>query len=134
MGEQEEAMNVQRLIELTPRARYVLRGTLDAPLEADVAAGRAQLWEINDGESFAVTRLEGAPGMPLHELVVCAYAGRDVRAFAAMVVESARRQGVPSIRWHTRRPALARMLTAYRPELAEYVFRVEVPAGARAAA
>jgi hypothetical protein len=106
------------------KACMVLGPTLDRALELDIRAGRAELWAVDGGSSFAVTRLEVLPDR--RELVVCAYAGTGLEAFAAHLYERCAAQGVASIRWHTRRPALARLLKRYAPDLAEYVYRVEV--------
>lgn len=108
---------------LTPEARRGLEGTLDALLEQDVAAGLAQVWELDAGSSYAITRLERGG---LNELVICAYRGRDAEGFLELCLQGARAQGVRSIRFHTRRPGLARLIHRYRPDLAEYVYRVDV--------
>lgn len=106
---------------LNSAARQVLASTLDAALEADIEAGRSEVWEIEGGESYAVTRYES----DRPEFVICAYAGSRLREFFAHVHELCAARGVPSIRWHTLRPATARLLSVYRPEV-EYVYRVRV--------
>lgn len=76
-----------------------------------------RLW---DGEAYMVTRVEHGV------LTCCCYQGsRVVEAMRWMRGRSAA-LGLKAIDFHTKRPALQRLLREFRFELDEYVFRAEV--------
>ena len=75
-------------------------------LADDIREGYAELFEIDGGDSVAVTRLE----TDIEELVVCAYQGRNAMEFARMICEIAKRNGAKTLRYHTRRKGMARLL------------------------
>lgn len=88
-------------------------------IAAEVAAGTARLIRYPDG-SRIVARLErDASGA---ELVIVAGAGRDAPGKVAALVAEAERRGW-SVRFHTRRPALGRMLSRLGFSESERVYR-----------
>ncbi len=90
-----------------------LRGDLQV-LKVQVKQGLAQLWEIETqcGQSWMISRSELLPDGQ-KELVICCYAGCDIKAVTAFIVDSATAQGFASIRYHTQRQGLNRLLSPY---------------------
>jgi hypothetical protein len=80
----------------------------------------AALWSINGGESFMVVRRE------YESLVVVAYEGESLREAAPHIITAARNIGCTSIRFHTNRPAMLRLLREYNPQPVEYVCIVPI--------
>ncbi len=107
---------------LTAEDRAILAPAMgdDAALiAAEVAAGHARVIRYGDG-SRIVCRLERhAEGA---ELVVVAGAGCDAPGKVAELVAMADRRGW-SVRFHTRRPALGRMLARLGFHESERVYR-----------
>lgn len=98
----------------------------EALFKAQVNQGIAQLWEINteQGKSWLITRVEQTPNHK--ELVVCCYKGCDLKQVTQVIYECAEKQGFDSIRYHTQRKGLNRLVvdlgfmpyeTVYRKEL-----------------
>ncbi|MET4701986.1 hypothetical protein ABIE65_005035 [Constrictibacter sp. MBR-5] len=80
----------------------------DAPLvAADVAAGRAFLWE-HPGAGYVVTRWDRAAGG--RELVIVAGAGCDLAGCVPHWQAHGRLYGAVAVRAHATRPGIARML------------------------
>lgn len=95
-----------------------------ADIAADVESGNAEAWRIDDGEAYMVNRIERtATGK---ELVVMVLQGRGLRRIAPQIIEAARSVGCVTIRFHTTRPGMARMLKPFGFEEAERVYRVGV--------
>ena len=78
-----------------------------AGLADDIREGYAELFEINGGDSVAVTRFE----VDLDELVVCVYEGREVMEFARVICRIAKKNGAQTLRYHTVRKGMARLLS-----------------------
>jgi hypothetical protein len=76
-----------------------------------------RLW---DGEAYMVTRVEQGV------LTCCCYQGTRVVEAMRWMRERSVALGLKAIDFHTRRPALARLLKEFRFQLDEYVFRAEV--------
>jgi hypothetical protein len=88
-------------------------------IAAEVSAGISQLIRYADG-SRIVARVEyDATG---GELVIVAGAGRDAPGKVAALVEQAERRGW-TVRFHTKRPALGRMLARLGFTESERVYR-----------
>jgi hypothetical protein len=113
---------IVKLKHIDARVRAGLGDTLDEILEADVERGAAELYEIDAGASYAITRVE----RDVDELVLCAYRGRDVEPFFRVLAARAEVLGLRSVRFHTRRRGLARLARAagWNCELAELVYRI----------
>lgn len=92
-------------------------------LHEQVNAGVAQLWLIDD-HSWMITRLEQWPDKK--ELVVCCYKGKYLNAVTQMIMDSAKRQGIDSIRYHTQRPALNRLVSDLGFEYMETIFHKDL--------
>lgn len=90
----------------------------EAVIASEVLDGLAVLWEINGGESYMVTRVEGP------ELVIVCYQGARVRPVMLVVHAEAVKQGYRNVRFHTRWLRLIDMFRDLRPETLEYVVRI----------
>lgn len=96
-------------------------GSADRDIIADeIERGISELWRIDDGKAYMVTRME------TDELVIVAFQGKGLANVAPILVETAKRHGLDSIRFHTKRPALARLLKHWQPEHVEHVYRVHI--------
>ncbi len=89
----------------------------------DLATERAELFSLNRGESLAVTFFDTT----LNEIVVVAFVGRAVTQFGELIQAVAVNNGATAVRWHTRRPGLARLLKKWNPVDIQTVFRCPVP-------
>ena len=69
---------------------------------------------------WTVTWVDGA------ELVIAVAQGEGLREAADTIMEMAHDRGLKTIRWHTARAGLGRLLKGYSPELTDYVYRVKV--------
>ncbi len=118
----EIILHSQWLHNATAGLSHALRGDLPL-LKAQVNRGIAQLWEIYSdyGKSWMISRVENLKGQ--HELVICCYQGCDLKNIAPLVVESAKRQGFASIRFHTHRKGLNRLIEDLGFDPYETVYR-----------
>lgn len=99
-------------------------GDAAADIAAEVQSGRAEAWRLNSGMAYMVTRIEGtAKGL---ELVVIALEGRNIRQLAPEIISQARAVGCRSIRFHTQRPGMAKIMKAFGFNEAERVYRAEL--------
>lgn len=87
-----------------------------ATLELQCKNKTAQCWKIKNGQAYMLTRNHGL------ELVICCMEGEKLYEITAGIIEAAKKSGFTSIRFHTKRPALARLIKA-DVELVEYVYR-----------
>jgi hypothetical protein len=92
-------------------------------IESEVRAGRAELWECDDGASWLITRVETFAD-DIRELVIVCYEGKNARPMFKQFAEFATRQGFRSIRFHTQQPWLIELFRDLEPEPVEYVMRV----------
>lgn len=86
----------------------------------EVSRGVSRLWKTthdDGGISYFVTRKEG------QELVLVAYAGQELARTSAIIHSTAKAQGFTSIRAHTKRLAMLRLLRELNPHVTEYVAR-----------
>lgn len=96
-----------------------------AAIARDVQTGAAAGWRINDGAAYLVTRMECIADRV--EFVVVAAQGRGLLEIAPILYDAARQAGCARVRWHTQRPALARLIgRAFDVREVERVFSVEV--------
>ena len=84
----------------------------------EVKAGVAQCWTI--GKAAMITRREG------DELVVVCLAGEGLKDIAPLICKAAKQAGCKTLRFHTKRPGLYRLLSNIGAELREYVFEVKI--------
>ncbi|WP_159287762.1 hypothetical protein [Zhongshania aliphaticivorans] len=87
-------------------------------IREEVEKGFAQCWEI--GQAAVITRREDS------ELVVVCMAGKGAVRAGEVIVQAAKKSGCKTIRFHTERPALGRLLAPLGAELREYVFQIRV--------
>jgi len=93
----------------TAGLHHALRGDL-VLLKEQVKQGIAQLWEINSeiGKSWMISRVEEHNDQ--RELVICCYEGCDLKTVAPIIYKCAECQGFTSIRFHTQRKGLNRLV------------------------
>lgn len=96
-----------------------LRGDADL-LRQQVNDGIAELWRI-ENHSWMITRVEDLPGRK-PELVVCCYKGKDLRTVGDLILTQANRQDFGSIRFHTRRKGLNRLLHKFEFDYLETIY------------
>lgn len=89
-------------------------------LAAEIENDRAELWECNGGDAYMITRVEA------DHLVICCYEGKSARQVVPHLIAAAQEKNLTALRFHSKRPALARLLKDYNPELIEYVYRINV--------
>lgn len=89
---------------------------------ASVNAGRCELWSVNGGSAWLITRVESET----RELIVCCIAGEGLSGIAAALYRIAQRNGLTAARFFTQRPALARLLREYGFECIGRVYRCEI--------
>jgi hypothetical protein len=88
----------------------------EAEIYKDVKTGAASCWRI--GNTAMISRREGA------ELVVMCLAGSDLRESAPVIKAAAARAGCQSIRMHTKRKGLVKLLAPVGVSIDEYILRV----------
>lgn len=88
---------------------------------ARVNAGTMELWKINGGQAWMVTR--AAFGV----LTVCCLEGSGLAGIAPAIMRIAISNGMEAVEFWTRRPGLARLLRAFNLEQLETGYRCRVP-------
>lgn len=83
----------------------------------EVLHNEAMLFRVED-IGYCILRREGS------EMVVVCYQGIRLKLFARFIVNLSKQNGCTSLRFHTKRPAMARALAELHPEPIEYVYRV----------
>ena len=116
-------MEIKKISRWTKQAEQSLGETLrdDADLlKHQVNNSIAELWCIN-GESWMITRVEHLPGRK-PELVVCCYKGKDLNTVGDLILAQAQIQRFGSIRFHTQRKGLNRLLSKFDFQFLESVY------------
>jgi hypothetical protein len=85
----------------------------------DIVNNRAQLFQCPD-DTYLVLRIEGT------ELVIGACVGKNGVTIMERIVEIAHANGLSSIRFHTARRGMPRLLKQFKPVELERVYRVNV--------
>jgi hypothetical protein len=85
-------------------------------LEKQCNSGAAQCWRLQKGKAYMLTRAENK------ELVVCCFEGENLGEIITDVIQAVKESGFSSIRFHTKRPAILKLIRQ-EFELVEYVFR-----------
>jgi hypothetical protein len=115
-------MKIERLQHWSQEAEeglcYALAGDRDI-IAAQVNAGRLECFRLWDGAAYMVTRVQGGV------LTVCCYQGERAKEACEWVFERARLLGLERVRFHTSRPALARLLSGFGFEHREHVFEAK---------
>ena len=109
---------------MTKRAAAGLGKSLGEPIdreiiESEIRQGVSELWEINEGSAHCVTRIEDG------ELVIVCFGGEGLLDVTDHILHAAQSKGLTSIRFHTDRPALARLIKKYKPRHIEHVYRID---------
>ena len=89
-------------------------------IAAGVNSGGLELFRLWEGAAYMVTRTR------LGTVTVCCYQGARLVEAAEWLFEHARRLGLRKVRFHTERPALARLLKSFSFEHIEHVFEARV--------
>ena len=118
MVSQPQIAKVTDLARLAIVIAPVLQG--DQWLLDAVATGQAQAYQVDDWQSAWVIRADG------DELVVCCVIGADLEPALMAMRPMAIAQGFKSVRFHTQRKGLARLLKAWGPTFTEYVYKVRL--------
>jgi|SRR5581483_5882640 len=116
-------MKIEKIRQWTPELEAGLSQTFgrdhDLIVES-VNKGWLEAYRLWDGEAYMITRVE------LGVLTCCCYqGGRLVEAMDWMRARSSA-LGLTAIVFHTKRPALARLLRKFNFQHEEHVFRAEV--------
>jgi hypothetical protein len=108
--------------EITAHAEQKL-SAVDAELwpaiHADIIRGDAQLFQCPD-DSYLVLRIEDT------ELVIVACVGKGGILMMQRCLEIARCHGLLSVRFHTQRCGMVRLLKQFKPVELERVYRIKV--------
>ncbi len=118
--ESTQAPHVERAV-WSADAEQGLSLTLQQDLQwmrQEVEKGIAQLWRINQGALWVVTRGE------LDELVLCCVQGKGLHDFMPFLINQARKQGFKTMRCHTDRKGLLRALQRYGVRQREVVLEL----------
>lgn len=115
----------QWVAEATTGLVQALRDDLPI-LREQVNSGMAQLWQIitAKGESWLITRVEVIEDQK--ELVVCCYQGCDVNTVTPVIYQCAEEQGFDSIRYHTQRKGLNRLVKTLGFSEHEVIYRKQL--------
>lgn len=73
----------------------------------EVNRGIAQLWEVDNGETYFISRTE-RDNQNRKQFVVCCYEGQEIRAVYKLIEKSCINLGYSSIRFHTHRKGMER--------------------------
>ncbi|MBX2809390.1 MAG: hypothetical protein KTR20_12245 [Cellvibrionaceae bacterium] len=122
----EIILHSQWLHNATAGLSHALRDDLPA-LKQQVNSRVAQLWEITSdhGRSWMISRVEVHNDQ--QELVICCYQGCDLKHIAPIIYSSAEQQGFASIRFHTQRKGLNRLIVDLGFTPYETVYRKQLP-------
>lgn len=121
-------MKVEKIRQWCPELEEGLRDTFGRDHDAIVAGVNRfglEAYRLFDGEAYMVTRVEKGV------LTCCCYQGARVIETMEWMHQRSAALGLHAINFHTRRPALQRLLRRFNFQLDEYVFRAEVGHGQR---
>lgn len=108
--------------EAIPKLSVALNG-YDALYIDQINRHLAEAWRINDGESYAITRVEPDNTLtPPFEFVLCCYEGKHVEQFVEYLKETLKNK-VGSIRCHVTRKGFAKLAERLGFEKTEVVYR-----------
>jgi len=101
----EKTLMFSQLRQLTASAWQALEPVFHGhDFDSEIKKGHCQLWQVEPVGLYLITRIEK------EELVICCAAGQALAKAGVYVLAGAINQGVKSVRFHTKRPALARLL------------------------
>lgn len=112
-----EAVSAEK-ITFSQAAHYLVESLLNdsAALEKQCDSGMAQCWRLQKGKAYMLTRAENK------ELVVCCFEGENLKSIISGVIKAAKISGFTSIRFHTKRPAIIKLIKE-EFQLVEHIFR-----------
>lgn len=90
----------------------------------EIRQGIAEAWKVDGGTAWMVTRIERHDGG--RELVVVCLEGAGLDHLAPQIIEQARIGGIASIRVHSSRPGMGRMLARHGLREVERIYRVAI--------
>ena len=96
----------------------VLQG--DTWLLGAVLSGDAQAYQVDDWKSTWIVRPDGT------ELVVCCVIGEDLEPALMAMRPAVIKHGFKSVRFHTQRKGLSRLLKNWGPVFVEHVYKVSL--------
>lgn len=108
-----------RASEIAPHIQQSAAEDLPVIL-TEIEQGECEAWRVDQGKAYMVTRIEHP------ELVVVCLEGRGLRQIAPDIIARARRLGLRSIRFHTSRPGMGRVMQAFGFTEAERVYRTRL--------
>ncbi len=85
-------------------------------LKKQCDSGIAQCWRLQKGQAYMLTRAENK------ELVVCCFEGENLGEIITGVIQAVKNSGFSSIRFHTKRPAILKLIRQDF-EFVESIFR-----------
>ena len=116
-------LSVEKLDSLTPEIIDFLSDVLggyDDYFVEEINSHVSELWKVNGGESYSITRLEFDHCKNKTVLVVCVYKGKNIEQFCDHVLKIVD-VNTWSIRFHTEKIAFAKWMGSKynfgRPEL-----------------
>lgn len=95
-------------------------------LRTNVLSGAFELWRVED-HSFMVTHSTRNKNTQRGILFVWGYEGRNLNAFADVLVDLARRNNLDTIQFETFHRSMIRMLRRFDPrEIGNHIYSIEV--------
>lgn len=77
--------------------------------KAEIEAGRADLWQVDGGESYAITRLEYDERLQGDILILCCYEGQRILDYTRQLIKTCKNLGLVGLRIHSHKPGIWRM-------------------------
>lgn len=112
-----EKINAEKVTFQTALPHLVASIGVDGEaLEVECNSGLAQCWKLQGGRAYMLVRIENK------ELVICCFEGSNLAKIAGFIISAAKSNGFKSIRFHTKRPALAKLINQHF-EHVEHVFK-----------
>lgn len=101
----EEKINAEKITfsQAAPYLNKSLNGD-DEVLKQQCESGIAQCWRLQHGRAYMLSRAENS------ELVVCCFEGENLKNITDHIIKNAKASGFKSIRFHTKRPAIAKLI------------------------
>lgn len=93
-------------------------GSDEIEMRMQIQQGIAEIWQLDT--LFLITRIEES------ELVVCCAIGQGLKELAPLINRAAKQKGCKTIRFHSTRPALSRLLKVWKFRELERVYQMEV--------
>ncbi|MDX8400898.1 MAG: hypothetical protein R8K20_11735 [Gallionellaceae bacterium] len=123
----QKALKIERLKRWTHEASenlYVSVGDDEQEIKRQVNCGQANLYKLNDGESWLITRAETIGQRS--ELACLCFEGRNMAKWAAVIKTEAKQAGFDCIRFHVKNNAVARLVRFTGAKKRETVYEVKL--------